>query len=166
MSTLHPLIHLLVPCTFVHCRHAFTLPPPFLSKDVGFYYMSNAGGRLFGTLVGGFLYDATQAKYGISVCMWVSAGCLVVATLSSLLLGPVAPKKAGGVGEGEGDDGGEVALQMNMHAEGGGEGEEKSGGSGRVVGEVPGGGTGDDSGGETAAVAIRRKVGEEDAELH
>ena len=35
-----------------------------IAKEIGFYYMSNAGGRLFGTLLGGVLYDTTQVRCG------------------------------------------------------------------------------------------------------
>ncbi len=40
-----------------------------VSLDVGFYYMANALGRLLGTLLSGWLYQA----YNLSVCLMVSA---------------------------------------------------------------------------------------------
>ncbi len=46
--------------------------------DVGFYYMANAGGRLFGTLMSGLVYQWA----GLSACLWVSAACLALAALS------------------------------------------------------------------------------------
>jgi predicted MFS family arabinose efflux permease len=51
-----------------------------VSLDVGFYYMSNAAGRLIGTVLSGWVYQV----YGITACLWVSAGMLVLATLASL----------------------------------------------------------------------------------
>ena len=53
-----------------------------VSLDVGFYYMSNALGRLLGTVLSGWLFQ----QYGIGLCLWVSAGMLVVATAISLAL--------------------------------------------------------------------------------
>lgn len=51
-----------------------------VSLDVGFYYMANAMGRLLGTLLSGWLFQV----YGLSVCLWVSAGLLVLAGWISL----------------------------------------------------------------------------------
>jgi MFS family permease len=51
-----------------------------VSIDVGFYYMSNAFGRLFGTLTGGFIYTYTVAEFGMSVCLWVAAAFLMIST--------------------------------------------------------------------------------------
>lgn len=53
-----------------------------VSLDVGFYYMSNALGRLIGTLLSGWVYQA----YGLEACLWVSSGFIVVAALISLAL--------------------------------------------------------------------------------
>lgn len=53
-----------------------------VSTDVGFYYMANAWGRLVGTLLSGWVYQA----YGFSACLWWSAGFLAVAALISLML--------------------------------------------------------------------------------
>lgn len=61
-----------------HARH------DGVSLDVGFYYMANAMGRLLGTLLSGWLFQA----HGLAVCLWVSAGFLVVAGLLSLWLPP------------------------------------------------------------------------------
>nr|MBF0681880.1 organoarsenical effux MFS transporter ArsJ [Pseudomonas sp.] len=41
-----------------------------VSLDVGFYYMSNAMGRLIGTLLSGWVYQA----YGLQACLWISSG--------------------------------------------------------------------------------------------
>jgi predicted MFS family arabinose efflux permease len=51
-----------------------------VSLDVGFYYMSNAAGRLVGTLLSGWVFQV----YGLSACLWVSACMLAMATLLSL----------------------------------------------------------------------------------
>ena len=59
-----------------------------VAKDVGFYYMANAGGRLVGTLCSGLLYQETGGQWGISVCLYVATGFLVVATVLSLFLKP------------------------------------------------------------------------------
>ena len=53
-----------------------------VAMNVGFYYMANAIGRLAGTVLSGLLYQ----WHGLTACLWVSAGFLVVAGLLSLLL--------------------------------------------------------------------------------
>ena len=53
-----------------------------VSTDVGFYYMANAWGRLVGTLLSGWVYQA----YGFTACLWWSAAFLAVAALISLKL--------------------------------------------------------------------------------
>lgn len=58
-----------------------------VSMDVGFYYMANAGGRLTGILTSGFIYTYTVTNFGLSVCLWVSSGMLIVTGTISLLLG-------------------------------------------------------------------------------
>ena len=45
------------------------------SLDIGFYYMANAGGRLLGTLLSGFLYQLA----GLAACLLVSALLLALA---------------------------------------------------------------------------------------
>ena len=50
------------------------------SLDVGFYYMTNAGGRLAGTVASGALYQA----YGLDACLWVSALLIAFASLTAL----------------------------------------------------------------------------------
>jgi predicted MFS family arabinose efflux permease len=52
------------------------------ATDVGFYYMANAGGRLAGTLMSGWVYRSD----GISGCLLWSAGFLAVASIISLWL--------------------------------------------------------------------------------
>jgi predicted MFS family arabinose efflux permease len=59
------------------------------SADVGFYYMANAGGRLAGTLLSGWVYQ-TQ---GFEACLVWSGGFLVAAALISLLLPPIPVSK-------------------------------------------------------------------------
>ena len=51
-----------------------------VSLDVGFYYMSNALGRLLGTLLSGWVYQA----YGLQACLWVSSAFVLLAALLSL----------------------------------------------------------------------------------
>ncbi|WP_148862176.1 organoarsenical effux MFS transporter ArsJ [Marinobacter fonticola] len=53
-----------------------------VSLDVGFYYMSNAMGRLMGTLLSGWVYQA----YGIEACLWVSSMLLLVAVVATAQL--------------------------------------------------------------------------------
>ena len=53
-----------------------------VSLDVGFYYMANAMGRLLGTVLSGWLFQA----YGLVVCLWVSAGFIFITTLISFWL--------------------------------------------------------------------------------
>jgi len=53
-----------------------------VSMNVGFYYMANAGGRLAGTLLSGWVYQGQ----GLTGCLWWSAGFVLVAALISLLL--------------------------------------------------------------------------------
>ncbi len=50
--------------------------------NVGFYYMANAAGRLVGTLLSGIVFQLA----GITGCLWVSAGFVLLAGLISLLL--------------------------------------------------------------------------------
>jgi len=47
------------------------------SKDVGFYYMANAGGRLVGALLSGAVYQWS----GMEAVLLVSAGFVVLASL-------------------------------------------------------------------------------------
>ena len=51
-----------------------------VSLDVGFYYMSNALGRLVGTLLSGWLFQA----HGLAVCLWVSSAFVLLAALLSI----------------------------------------------------------------------------------
>ncbi len=53
-----------------------------VSLDVGFYYMSNAMGRLIGTLLSGWLFQV----YGLGACLWVSSFFVLLAALVSLKL--------------------------------------------------------------------------------
>ncbi len=50
------------------------------SLDVGFYYMANALGRLIGTLLSGWIYQA----YGLVECLWASALFIALAAVLSL----------------------------------------------------------------------------------
>jgi predicted MFS family arabinose efflux permease len=51
-----------------------------VSLDVGFYYMSNALGRLLGTLLSGWVYQA----YGLAACLWISSAFVLMAALISI----------------------------------------------------------------------------------
>ena len=51
-----------------------------VSLDVGFYYMSNAMGRLIGTLLSGWVYQA----HGLEACLWVSSLFVLMAAAFSL----------------------------------------------------------------------------------
>ncbi|NQY65617.1 MAG: organoarsenical effux MFS transporter ArsJ [Alteromonadaceae bacterium] len=53
-----------------------------VSLDVGFYYMANAMGRLIGTVLSGWLYQIA----GLTACLWVSSGFLLIAAIISLSL--------------------------------------------------------------------------------
>ncbi|MGP1835212.1 organoarsenical effux MFS transporter ArsJ [Shewanella frigidimarina] len=53
-----------------------------VSLDVGFYYMANAMGRLIGTVLSGWVYQA----YGLEACLWISSGFIALAALISLKL--------------------------------------------------------------------------------
>ncbi|QDE32972.1 organoarsenical effux MFS transporter ArsJ [Shewanella polaris] len=53
-----------------------------VSLDVGFYYMANAMGRLIGTVLSGWVYQA----YGLEACLWISSGFVALAALISLKL--------------------------------------------------------------------------------
>jgi predicted MFS family arabinose efflux permease len=53
-----------------------------VSLDVGFYYMSNAMGRLIGTVLSGWVYQA----YGLTACLWISSVFVLLAALISIAL--------------------------------------------------------------------------------
>ncbi|MFT5709563.1 MAG: MFS family permease [Halioglobus sp.] len=53
-----------------------------VSLDVGFYYMANAGGRLLGTVLSGWLYQIA----GLGACLWVSTVFLLIACAISAVL--------------------------------------------------------------------------------
>lgn len=53
-----------------------------VSLDVGFYYMSNAMGRLTGTLLSGWVFQ----QYGLTACLWVSSLFVLIAALISTQL--------------------------------------------------------------------------------
>jgi MFS family permease len=58
-----------------------------VSLDVGFYYMSNAMGRLVGTLLSGWLFQlAGQGSAGLQACLWASLALLLLATVVSTRL--------------------------------------------------------------------------------
>ncbi len=53
-------------------------PDDEVASSVGFYYMANACGRLLGTLLSGLSYYYG----GLTLCLWVSAVLLIIATVS------------------------------------------------------------------------------------
>ncbi|MDH4563866.1 organoarsenical effux MFS transporter ArsJ [Pseudomonas sp. BN411] len=53
-----------------------------VSLDVGFYYMSNALGRLLGTLLSGWVYQA----HGMEACLWISTLFVLMAAAISYAL--------------------------------------------------------------------------------
>ncbi|WP_417605209.1 organoarsenical effux MFS transporter ArsJ [Oceanimonas baumannii] len=55
-----------------------------VSLDVGFYYMANAGGRLLGTLLSGWVYQ----QAGLIACLWISCGFLLMAAVFTHRLKP------------------------------------------------------------------------------
>ena len=60
-----------------------------VSLDVGFYYMSNALGRLLGTLLSGWVFQA----WGLAACLWTSSALVLAAALISSAL-PRHPEAA------------------------------------------------------------------------
>ena len=51
-----------------------------VSLDVGFYYMSNAMGRLIGTMLSGWVFDG----WGLTACLGISTGFVALAALISI----------------------------------------------------------------------------------
>lgn len=51
-----------------------------VSLDVGFYYMANAMGRLIGTVLSGWVFQA----YGLTWCLYISTIFVLLAALLSL----------------------------------------------------------------------------------
>ncbi|WMC12242.1 organoarsenical effux MFS transporter ArsJ [Oceanimonas pelagia] len=63
-----------------------------VSLDVGFYYMSNAMGRLVGTLLSGWVFQlAGQGSAGLQACLGISTAFLLVTTVISLKLPRLTP---------------------------------------------------------------------------
>ncbi len=50
-----------------------------VATNVGFYYMANAGGRLMGTVLSGWIYQ----QQGLEGCLWWSAGMVAMAAMLS-----------------------------------------------------------------------------------
>ncbi len=57
-----------------------------VALNVGFYYMANSGGRLIGTITSGLMYQFT----GIQGCLWFSCLFVLLASIISFKLPPVA----------------------------------------------------------------------------
>jgi len=53
-----------------------------VAKNVGFYYMANAGGRLIGTILSGAVYQ----WLGLEGCLWFSVGFVLIAATISVWL--------------------------------------------------------------------------------
>jgi len=53
-----------------------------VAMNVGFYYMSNAGGRLLGTLLSGVIFQ----WYGLVGCLWTSALLILASGLTAMRL--------------------------------------------------------------------------------
>lgn len=53
------------------------------SKQVGFYYMANAGGRLVGTLLSGYVYQVA----GLEACLAVSSAMILLAGVLAIRIG-------------------------------------------------------------------------------
>lgn len=70
----------LTDCVFEVEREITTAQEDGVSLDVGFYYMSNALGRLVGTLLSGWVFQA----YGLETCLWVSSMFVLTAALISI----------------------------------------------------------------------------------
>lgn len=63
-----------------------------VSLDVGFYYMSNAMGRLLGTVLSGWIFQwAGQGSVGMQACLWVSMAFLLLTSLISIKLPRLKP---------------------------------------------------------------------------
>ncbi len=60
-----------------------------VSMNVGFYYMANAGGRLTGTVLSGWVYQL----HGLEGCLWLSAGLVTAAALLSFKLPEISSNK-------------------------------------------------------------------------
>ncbi|GGC10917.1 MFS transporter [Marinobacterium zhoushanense] len=58
-----------------------------VSLDVGFYYMANALGRLLGTLLSGWVFQAAGVgASGLAACLWISTALLLLTALISAWL--------------------------------------------------------------------------------
>ncbi|GES82973.1 organoarsenical effux MFS transporter ArsJ [Rhizophagus clarus] len=56
-----------------------------VAMNVGFYYMGNSLGRLFGLIIGGILFTYLN----LAACLWFSSGALILCTIISFYLGPI-----------------------------------------------------------------------------
>ena len=56
-----------------------------VSLDVGFYYMANACGRLLGTVLSGWVFQA----YGLVACLYISAVFIAFAVIFAALINPI-----------------------------------------------------------------------------
>lgn len=58
------------------------------AQTVGAYYASNALGRLVGTILSGVIFQFTEARFGLSMCLWVATAFLILSALSAMKLRP------------------------------------------------------------------------------
>ena len=62
-----------------------------VSLDVGFYYMSNAAGRLAGTVLSGYVYQ----RFGFEACLVVSTVFVAAASIISAALPRASERRTG-----------------------------------------------------------------------
>lgn len=62
-----------------------------ITRDVGFYYMANAAGRLLGTLLSGLSYQLG----GLPLCLATAGGMAALAWLSARRLQALPPGQGG-----------------------------------------------------------------------
>lgn len=75
-----------------------------VAMTIGFYYMANAGGRLIGTILSGFIYQAV----GIAGCLWVSGFFVAASAFISTAL--VLPEERKAIEAKVG----EISKELNM----------------------------------------------------
>ena len=56
-----------------------------VAKEVGFT-TCQCRGRLVGTLLSGIVYEYTEKLWGISICLWVATGFLIISSICSHFL--------------------------------------------------------------------------------
>jgi hypothetical protein len=93
-------------------------PKSSVAKNVGFYYMANALGRLVGTMLSGVLYELTVKAWGISLCCWSATIFLGFSTVAAARLKPLPDQAQAEREQLAGDnDGGQAELARPGGAE-------------------------------------------------